>query len=74
MNGLVVHFSFHWRGVATTTQKMGQAAKIKQNFQEMFIEKSRQTRKEAIVTFMNLKIKPTQNIKDHIIKVIKYLN
>ena len=50
------------------------ARDMMQNLQEMLAEKSRQARKEATTTFMNLKMKPDQSIKDHMIKVIRHLN
>ena len=40
----------------------------------MFAEKSRQERKEAIVAFMNLKMKPGQIAKDYMIKVIGHIS
>ena len=40
----------------------------------MLAQKSRQARKEAIVAFMNFKMKSGQVVKDHMIKVIGHLN
>ena len=44
-----------------------------QNLYNMFVEKSRQAKREVTIVFMNLKIKPNQAIKDHMIKVIGHL-
>ncbi|KAK0594595.1 hypothetical protein LWI29_028026 [Acer saccharum] len=40
----------------------------------MFAMKSRTTKREAVTAFMNLRMKPGQAVKDHMMKVIAHLN
>ncbi|KAK0574722.1 hypothetical protein LWI29_028097 [Acer saccharum] len=53
---------------------MESAADIMMSLEEMFAMKSRTTKREAVTAFMNLRMKPGQAVKDHMMKVIAHLN
>ncbi|KAK0607649.1 hypothetical protein LWI29_018134 [Acer saccharum] len=53
---------------------MESAADIMMSLEEMFAMKSRTTKREALTAFMNLRMKPGQAVKDHMMKVIAHLN
>ncbi|KAK0593750.1 hypothetical protein LWI29_016754 [Acer saccharum] len=53
---------------------MESAADIMMSLEEMFAIKSRTTKREAVTAFMNLRMKPGQAVKDHMMKVIAHLN
>ncbi|KAL5766243.1 hypothetical protein ACOSP7_016860 [Xanthoceras sorbifolium] len=53
---------------------MRTAAKIMLSLEEMFAIRSRTTKRNAVTTFMNLRMKPVQAVKDHMMKVIAHLN
>ena len=53
---------------------IGSAADIMMSREEMFFMRSRLTKKEAVTAFMNLRMKPGQVVKDHMMKVIGHLN
>ncbi|KAK0607181.1 hypothetical protein LWI29_010824 [Acer saccharum] len=47
---------------------------IMMSLEELFAMKSRTTKREAVTTFMNLRMKPGHAVKDHMMKVIAHLN
>ncbi|KAI9164686.1 hypothetical protein LWI28_000301 [Acer negundo] len=53
---------------------MESATDIMMSLEEMFAMKSRTTKREAVTAFMNLRMKPRQAVKDHMMKVIAHLN
>ncbi|KAK0577895.1 hypothetical protein LWI29_001967 [Acer saccharum] len=53
---------------------MESAVDIMMSLEEMFAMKSRTTKREAVTAFMNLRMKPGQAVKDHMMKVIAHLN
>ncbi|KAK4850321.1 hypothetical protein QYF36_005646 [Acer negundo] len=53
---------------------MESAGDIMMSLEEMFAMKSRTTKREAVTAFMNLRMKPGQAVKDHMMKVIAHLN
>ncbi|KAL5764701.1 hypothetical protein ACOSQ2_017295 [Xanthoceras sorbifolium] len=53
---------------------MRTAAKIMLSLEEMFAMRSRTTKREEVIAFMNLRMKPGQAVKDHMMKVIAHLN
>ncbi|KAL5776826.1 hypothetical protein ACOSP7_009752 [Xanthoceras sorbifolium] len=53
---------------------IGTAADIMMSLEEMFAMRSRTTKREAVIAFMNLTMKSVQAVKDHMIKIITYLN
>jgi hypothetical protein len=53
---------------------MESAADIMMSLEEMFAMRSRSTKREAVTAFMNLRMKPGQAVKDHMMKVIAHLN
>ncbi|KAL5857343.1 hypothetical protein ACOSQ3_004801 [Xanthoceras sorbifolium] len=50
------------------------AADIMMSLEEMFTMRSKTTKREAMTAFMNLRMKPGQAVKDHMMKVIAHLN
>ena len=53
---------------------MRTTAEIMLSLGEMFAMRSKATMREAVTTFMNLKMKPGQFVKDHMMKVIAHIN
>ena len=53
---------------------MESAADIMMSLEDMFAMRSRSTKREAVTAFMNLRMKPGQAVKDHMMKVIAHLN
>ncbi|KAL5831613.1 hypothetical protein ACOSQ4_016967 [Xanthoceras sorbifolium] len=47
---------------------MRTAAKIMLSLEEMFAIRSRTTKRNAVTAFMNLRMKPVQAVKDHMMK------
>ncbi|KAL5773659.1 hypothetical protein ACOSQ2_013583 [Xanthoceras sorbifolium] len=55
-------------------EDMGTAVDIMISLEEMFTVMSRMTKREVVTTFLNLRMKPGQVVKDHLMKVIVHLN
>ncbi|KAI9154317.1 hypothetical protein LWI28_024343 [Acer negundo] len=53
---------------------MGFAVDVMMSLEEMFAMRFRTTKREAVTAFMNLRMKPGQAVKDHMMKVIAHLN
>ena len=53
---------------------MESAADIMMSLKEMFAMRSRTAKREAVTTFMNLRMKLGQAVKDHMMKVRAHLN
>ncbi|KAK0585083.1 hypothetical protein LWI29_023200 [Acer saccharum] len=51
---------------------MESAANMMMSLEEMFAVRSRSTKREVVTTFMNLRMKPGQAMKDHMMKVAHF--